>query len=184
MKLKYRGGSALDSLVRKMRTGGTGDPIPRASNAEGVNFEEGKKGYSDYVNDPEFQDWLGKNRQYYPEYSGEALKTGGGSGSVRKALGDTPYAEMAVNPDLLPMESGYGREEYGFSSPGAARSTRGGQMQQAADMFRNNRQMEVDYEAWLAKQRKMPGRGQVTERAESRPGQSDVYVRRGPGSAI
>ena len=64
------------------------------------------------------------------------------------------------------------------------RPTRGGQMQQAADMFRNNRQMEIDYEAWLAKQRKMPGRGQVTERAESRPGQSDVYVRRGPGSAI
>ena len=176
MKLKYRAGSALNGLVTRMRNGGTGDPVP----------EEGKKGYSDYAADPAFKAWLDRTgNTYSQEYSGEALHTGGGSGSVRKVLGDTPYAEMAVNPDLLPMESGYGREEYGrLSSPGASRGTRGGQMQQAAEMFENNRQMEMAYEAWLAKQRKMPGRGQVTERAESRPGQSDVYVRRGPGSAI
>tara|TARA_R110002050_G_scaffold148487_8_gene274708 strand:- start:694 stop:1188 length:495 start_codon:yes stop_codon:yes gene_type:complete len=143
-----------------MRTGGT-EPIPRASNAEGVNFEEGKKGYSDYANDPEFQAWLeSTGNKYNQEYSGEALHPGGGSGSVRKALGDTPFAEQAVNPELLPMESGYAKEKYGFTSPGAARSTRGGQMQKAADMFRNNRQMEVDYEAWLAKQKQRPGPAQ------------------------
>ena len=151
MKLKYRGGSALNRLVRRMRNGGSNP----------VDFEKGKKGYSDYSEDPEFQAWLkSTGNQYNPEYSGEALHTGGGEGSVRKTLGDTPYAEMAVNPDLLPMESGYGREGYGFSSPGAARSTRGGQMQQAADMFRNNRQMEIDYEAWLTKQKQRPGPAQ------------------------
>ena len=106
MKLKYRGGSALNSLVRRMRTGGT-EPIPRVSNTEGVNFEEGKKGYSDYVNDPEFQAWLqSTGNKYNEEHTGsEALHTGGGSGSVRKVLGDTPYAEMAVSPDLLPHGS-------------------------------------------------------------------------------
>lgn len=160
MKLKYRGGSALNSLVRRMRTGGT-EPIPRASNAEGVNFEEGKKGYSDYVNDPEFQAWLeSTGNTYSPEYRGEALHPGGGSGSVRKALGDKPGAEIAVNRELLPMDSGYAREEYGFRSPGAERSTRGGQMQQAAAMFDLNRQMEVDYEAWLAKQKQRSGPAQ------------------------
>lgn len=178
MKLKYRGGSALNSLVRRMRTGGT-EPIPRVSNTEGVNFEEGKKGYSDYVNDPEFQAWLqSTGNKYNEEHTGsEALHTGGGSGSVRKVLGDTPYAEMAVSPDLLPMESGYGREEYGRpSSPGASRGTRGGQMQQAADMFRNNRQMEIDYEAWLSKEKQRPGPAQpVYEVIPGGRGRSDSF---------
>lgn len=142
----------LGELVKKYRTGGD---LP----GDGVDDEKKKKTYDEYAADEGFKAFLeSTGGTYSPQYSGAALHTGGGSGSVRTALGDTSYANMAVDPTLLPLESGYGNERYGnVSSPGARRNTRGEQMQTAADMWSNNRQMEINYEEWLARQSKKPG---------------------------
>ena len=178
MNLKYRQGTnmqRLGELVKKYRTGGN---LPE----NGVDYSSaGDEGPSSpaytvgdrnkYSTDEGFLEYLrATNQSWTPEYRGEALHTGGGSGSVRSALGDTSYAELAVNPELLPQLSNRGAtEKYGpMSSPGGARPTRGGQQTQSSDLYNQNTAAITAYEKWLLTQPKQGQRQGV--KYETLPG--------------
>lgn len=112
-------------------------------------------------NDPQFQSWLQTNsREFYPEYSGEALKPTEWFKYVNPYTDAQKYpSNIAVNPTLLPQaaSSRYMTQEIGrASSPGAKRMTMTDAYSANEQRYNENRETEQLYLDWLSRQGSAP----------------------------
>ena len=111
--------------------------------------------------DPQFQSWLQTtNREFYPEYSGEALKPTEWFKYVNPYTDAQKYpSDVAVNPTLLPQDasSQYMSQKIGrASSPGAARMTMADAYTANEQRYNTNRETEQLYNDWLSRQGSAP----------------------------
>jgi hypothetical protein len=112
-------------------------------------------------NDPQFQSWLQTtSREFYPEYSGEALNPTEWFKYVNPYTDTQKYpSNIAVNPTLLPQDasSRYMSQEIGrASSPGAKRMTMTDAYSANEQRYNENRETEQLYNDWLSRQGSAP----------------------------
>ena len=168
-KMKYAGGGRMSNprlarMLAKYMMGG------KMKYEHGGSHDETPERID--PNDPGFQDFLrATSREYFDEYTGDALTAGGGAGSFRGEIGDSMYT--AINPALLPDVSDRFRSEQfgslaGRGGAGGNRPTRGGQMDEAIRLYELNLEAEQAYRDFLAKQKNRPGPAQPIY--ESTPG--------------